>query len=76
MLFWFRVLHVLFDVPDVVVEDATDRVTRADEADVDTSIFLFLLQTDLLLILGLLEYLPGQNLSSSNQANAIFSLKW
>ena len=56
----------MFDVPDVVVEDAMERVTRADETDVDTCIFLFLLQSDLLLILGLLEYLPGQNLSSSN----------
>ena len=66
MLLWLRVLQI-FDVPDVTVEVSLECVTRDDEAVTDICIFLFLFSV-LYLISGLLQYLPGKNLSSSKHA--------
>ena len=73
-------MHVIeVIVEELSVENAIDRVTRADDTD-DCKVFASFLLTVLFLVvvldLGLLEYLVGQYLASSSQAKAIFSRKW
>ena len=76
-LFLFKVLHGLVVLGKVLsVEDVIDCVTRANDTNDCTPVFVHLQAVSFVVVvfdLGLLEYLVGQYLASSSNAKAIFS---